>query len=168
MADTHETNRSIVTPAEAVRELFNRLPEPGKDLVWLADELISIVQYIGTFPLEIVRDETDSSSLFCNCGSPDSAVEVGGRGALYLFRPLLARFAVLGSEEASAEFQPYGGRYSLIRSSRSGPFRLDIEFINTTASQRLSISRVHPPISHRASSPAHMGSFDTAQQHTDS
>jgi hypothetical protein len=168
MADTHKTNHSVVTPAEAVRELFNRVPQPGKDLVWLADELISIVQHIGSISLELVREETNSSSLLCSCSSPDSALKLDGRGAPYLFRPLLARLAVLGSEETATEFQPYGGRYSLTRSSRSGPVRLDIDFINTTTTQRLTISRISLPIAHPMSSTISTGSFDATQQHSDS
>jgi hypothetical protein len=168
MADTRETNRSVVTPSEAVGELFGRLPQTGKDIVWLADELISVVQHIGSISLEIVRDGTDSSSLVCSSDSTESPVIVGGRGPPYLFRPLLARLAVLGSEETGTEFQTYGGRYSLTRSSRSVPVRLDIEYTNTTTTQRLTISRTLVLLAHPLSVPSSVGTYDSLQQHTDS
>ena len=119
MADTRETNCPAVTAAEAVQELFARLPLPGKDLVWLADELLGIVQHVGSASLEVVRDDADHRSLVCRseCGDP---VELPGRGPLSLFRPLLARIAKVGSDETGTECNPYGDRFTLTRSSRSG------------------------------------------------
>jgi hypothetical protein len=144
MVDTDETNRPVVTAAVAVRDLFTRLPLPGKDIVWLADELLAIAQHLGSLSLEVVRDGGDNRSLVCGSDSvPPFALP--GRGPLYLFRPLLARLAKVGADETGTECNPYGGRYALTRSSRSGPVRLEVEFTNTPASQRLVVT--HTPVS---------------------
>lgn len=139
MADTHETGRSTVTAADAVRDLFARLPLPNKDLIWLADELIGIAQHVGSLSLQIERDDSGTRSLVCRSAPP---LTIGGRGPVYLFRPLLARLAVLGADETGTEPQPYGGRFALTRSSRTGPVRLEIAFTNTPAAQQLTIDRV--------------------------
>jgi hypothetical protein len=129
-----------MTAVEAVRELFARLPVPGKDLVWFVDEFIAVVQHIGSVSLEVARDSSGSSSLLCR--SDSTTLSIPGRGSTSLFRPMLARLAVVGSDETGTEFQPYGGRYTLTRSSRSGPVRLEIDFTNTPATQRLTIARI--------------------------
>jgi len=48
---------------------------------------------------------------------------------------------VIAAEETGTEFQPYGGRYYLFRTGPNGPVRLDVDFSNTPASQRLTITR---------------------------
>jgi hypothetical protein len=142
MAEPREADRPLVTPADAVGELFGRLPVPGKDVVWLADELVAIVQHVGSVSLQVEQDEGGSWSLVCRSTPPPAhPIRFSGRGPLYMFRPLLARLAKMASEETATEFQPYGGRYTLTRSSRIGPVRLDVEFTNTPASQRLCITR---------------------------
>lgn len=146
MADTREADRPGVTAAEAARELFARLPVPGKDIVWLADELIGIVQHFGSVALFRLPD-ADAHTLVCRAGSEQPFSP--GRGALRLFRPLLARIAVVASDETGTEFRPYGGRYTLTRSSRTGPVRLEIEFTNTPAIQQLTITRVPASVAPR-------------------
>ena len=139
MADTHEADRPGVTADGAVRELFAQLPVPGKDIVWLADQLLSAAQYLGSIALESVQD-ADGPALVCHT---DRARQVlAGRGPLRLFRPLLARLAVVGADEAGGEPQLYGGRYALVRSSRTGPVRLEVAFTNTPGSQQVAITRV--------------------------
>ncbi len=153
-----------MTAAEAVRDLFAHLPAHGKDLVWLADELIGIVQHVGPVFLEVVRDDADNHSLVCRSGSTTPALTLAGRGPLYLFRPLLARLAKLGSDETGTECSPYGDRYALTRSSRSGPVRLGIEFTNTPASQRLAITRTPVTAALRSLSSPDSGTADHAAQ----
>jgi hypothetical protein len=124
-----------------VGELFSSLPSPDKDIVWLADELIRIAQHTGSLSLES-SNSIEASGLQCKSltlGQPE--LVISGAGPRRVFRPLLARLAVVGSEETGTEFAPNGGCYSLIRSSRSGPVRLDIEFKNSPAEQRLTILR---------------------------
>lgn len=151
-----------MTPAEAVRDLFARLPIPGKDLVWLADELIGIAQHVGSVSLEAVRD-ADNRSLVCHSDSTPP-LTLSGRGPLSLFRPLLARLAVLGADETGTECNPYGGRFTLTRSSRTGPVRLDVEFTNTTASQRLAVIRTPITATPRPSPAADTGAANPAAQ----
>jgi hypothetical protein len=123
--------------------LFTRLPTSGKDLVWLGDELIAIAQHVGSVALEMVRDAEGARSLVCRSDPPAAEpLRFSDRGLLYLFRPLLARLAVLCSDETGQAFLPYGGRYSITRSSRRGPVRLDLDFANTPAEQRVQITRV--------------------------
>jgi hypothetical protein len=139
MADTHETDRAGVSAADAVRALFAQLPAPGKDLIWLADELIGIAQHAGSVMLARVAD-SDAHALVCRTDADPPFSP--GRDAVRLFRPLLARLAVLGADETGTEPQLYGGRYALTRSSRGGPVRLEIEFTNTPGLQQLTITRV--------------------------
>ena len=167
MANSYETNRQAVTAAEAVQELFARLPQSDKDIVWLADELIGIVQHIGAVSLEVERDGNGIAWLVCRSQPTDPDLKIDGRGPLRLFRPLLARLAVLCSEESGTEFQPYGGRYGLTRSSRTGPVRLDVEFTNTPATQRLTISRAMLPLTRPLGTSSNIGSPDNSPQTAD-
>ncbi len=155
-----------MTPAEAVSELFARLPASGKDVIWLADELIGIAQHVGSVSLEVVRDESDNRTLVCRSNSSSPPLTLTGREPLYLFRPLLARLAVVGAEESGTALNPYGGRSVLSRSSRSGPVRLEIEFANTPESQKLSITRTLVSISRPNGSPVEAASSNPSPQST--
>jgi hypothetical protein len=149
MVDTHEADRPGLTADAAVRELFAQLPLPGKDVVWLADQVIAIAQHLGSVGLECVRDG-DAHALVCRTDS--AQLIIAGRDPLRLFRPLLARLAVLGADEAGGEPQLYGGRYALVRSSRTGPVRLEVTFANTPANQHVTITRI--PVTTRRSDPS--------------
>ncbi|MDB5309822.1 MAG: hypothetical protein JWO38_4024 [Gemmataceae bacterium] len=123
-----------MTPAESIRELFARLPAPGRDVVWLADEVISVAQHSGSITL------------------PDPIIGTGPEGTpdltspfWRLFRPLLARIARLSADETGTEFDPYHGRYVLTRSGREGPVHLEILLTNTAAGSSLRITRVPAP-----------------------
>jgi hypothetical protein len=152
-----------VTAAEAVRELFARLPIPGKDLVWLADELLGIAQHVGSVSLGVVRDDAANRSLIYRSNPP---VLLPGRGPLSLFRPLLARLAQVGSDETGTECNPYGDRFALTRSSRSGPVRLEVEFTNTPASQELVITRTPVTAAPRATGATDSPAADPQPQPT--
>jgi hypothetical protein len=116
-------------------------PHPGRDLVWLADQLIALVQYSGSLTLEVRHTEGGARELVCRpAGEPRETV-LPGRGPLYVFRPLLARIAMVGADETATEFQPYGGAFTLYRSGRSGRVRLDVAYSNTPAKQSLDIRR---------------------------
>jgi hypothetical protein len=134
-----------VTAAEAVRELFSRFPAPGKDIVWLGDELIAIAQHVGSLTLEVVEEGANSLALVCRSDPPPAdPVRYTGRGPLSYFRSLMARLAVMCSDETGTEFQPYGGHYTLRRAAR-GPVQLDIDFTNTTTAGKLTITRTPIP-----------------------
>jgi hypothetical protein len=164
MAESREENRQVVNPADAVRELFARLPAAGKDLVWLADELIGIGQHLGSVSLEFERDAAGNQTLVCRSGSTAPPLSLTGQGPLHLFRPLLARLAVVGAEESGSECTPYGGRYVLARSSRTGPVRLELEFTNTPASQRLAITRTPVTMTRLSAAPTQPSTPDTSPQ----
>lgn len=139
MGDTHEADRPGLTADGAVRELFAQLPASGKDVVWLADQVIAVAQHLGSVSLERVQ-EADGPALVCRTDSAQWVI--AGRNLLRLFRPLLARFAVLGADETGGEPQLYGGHYALVRSSRTGPVRLEVAFMNTPGSQHVAITRI--------------------------
>ncbi|MBY0457593.1 MAG: hypothetical protein K2V38_09670 [Gemmataceae bacterium] len=149
MADAHETGRPALTAADAVFGLFAPLldaNEPGRDIVWLADQLLGAVQHFGSVTLERTAE-----GVVCQSGEQTRATD---RVAARLFRPLLARLAVIGVDETGAACDPYSGRYALVRSSRTGPVRLEVAFTNTPAAQRLTIERVPIATSARQAPPA--------------
>lgn len=131
-----------MNPADALRDLLVNPPPPGKDLVWLGDEFLTLAQHTGSLVAEISRAEDGSRSLVCSFDGPTPGRTVfTQRSATYLFRPLLARLAKLGSDETGAEFDPYHTRYTLARSSRDGAVRLEVAIENTPAVQRVQITR---------------------------
>jgi hypothetical protein len=134
MADTQQADRSGVTAAEAVGALFAR---PPHDVVRLADELISIAQHLGSLELEAVV--TGASRAVVVRGEP--SVALPGGGPARLFRPILARLAVLGADETGTACDPYRAAFALVRSARGGPVRLAVELTNTPAVQRVAITR---------------------------
>jgi hypothetical protein len=161
MADTHEADRPGLTTGGAVRDLFAQVPAPGKDVVWLADQLLGVAQHLGSLELERVRDGEGHALV---CRSDSAQLTIPGRDALRFFRPLLARFAVLGAEEAGGEPQLYGGSYALIRSSRTGPVRLEVAFANTPERQHLTITRVPTAAPRPSNSPPDAASASTPAQ----
>ena len=136
MADTHEADCPDLTAADAVRELFAQLP--GKDIVWLADQVIAVAQHLESVALECVRDGGERTIV---CRTDSAQRVIPGRDAPRLFRPLLARFAVLGADETGTDPQLYGGRFALVRSSRTGSVRLEVTFANTPGDQHVTITR---------------------------
>lgn len=137
MADTQQADRAGVTAADAVRELLARPPQPGYDVVRLADDLISVAQHFGSLELEAVV-AGDARAVVVR-GEPSIALP--GGGPVRLFRPLLARLAVLGADETGTACDPYRAAFVLVRSARGGPVRLAVELTNTPSVQRLSIAR---------------------------
>lgn len=136
-----------MTAADGLRDLFAQYPFRGKDVVWLVDELLGVAQHFGSLILQSRPDETGLRGLsYQSPGGPEAHLSGFRIGML---RAMLARLAVLCSQETGTDFLPYGGRYSLRRSSRIGPVRLDIEFTNTAGPQRLQITRVPIDISVR-------------------
>lgn len=159
MADTHEADRPGLNAGEAVRELFAQLPVPGKDVVWLADQVVAIAQHVGSVELERVRNGEEHTLIY---RTDTTQQAIAGGDLLRLFRPLLARFAVLGADEAGGEPQLYGGRYSLVRSSRTGPVRLEVAFVNTPGSQKVTINRIPMSVAPRTGSAPDAGLANTA------
>jgi hypothetical protein len=79
---------------------------------------------------------------------------------------LLARLAQVGSDETGTECNPYGDRFALTRSSRSGPVRLEVEFTNTPASQELVITRTPVTAAPRATGATDSPAADPQPQPT--
>ena len=164
MADTYEADRPAVTAAEAVCDLFARLPAPGTDVVWLADQLLGIVQYLGSVVLEVGREAAGGRALLCHSPPAPSYLTLSGRGPVYLFRPLLARLAILGADETGGDPQLYGGQYTLARSSRTGPVRLEVAFTNTPGHQQVAITRVPAGVAPRPNPAPDAGAANAATQ----
>lgn len=143
MAEFDQESDRDMTPGEQLIELFGTVPPPGGNLDWYADRLLNLATATSALVIELVPDLLSPDYNRSLRVEDDGRVLDGGRPrALRAFRPLLARLAVIGAQESRTEFQPYGGRYSLVRPGPTGPVRLDIDFSNTTVSQRLSITRV--------------------------
>lgn len=140
MAHPHEADRAVVTASDEIRELFAVCVQPGKGLMWLADELIRVAQHVGPVHLEGVWDEQADRRILTDMSTdppvayPDFRVGV--------FRTVLARMAKLGSDETGTSLNPYGDCFALIRSCRFGPARLQVETANTPAAQTLRITRI--------------------------
>jgi len=131
-----------MTALTGVQTLFAEYPFPGRDIVWVVDELVRVLQHAGSVYLAMVSDDVGGRCLVCTAPAVPGEELRLPQVRVGVFRAMLARIAVLASQETGTEFQPYGGRYALIRSTRSGPVRLEIEFTNTPASQQLSVTRV--------------------------
>jgi hypothetical protein len=153
MADTHQASSPSVTALDRLHDLFAGYPFPGRDLVWLVDELISIAQHTGSVAMGVNRTPDGSASCLV-CAAPPvlkrqlplPQVRTG------TFRSILARLAQVGSDETGTECNPYGDRFALTRSSRSGPVRLEVAFTNTPAAQELVITRTPVAVTPRAPS----------------
>jgi hypothetical protein len=142
VADTRETDRPVVTAIDGLRDFFTQYPFPGKDIVWLADELLRIAQHFGSIHIESCPDESGLHGVsYSSPEAPDLLVP-HPRFRIGMLRSILARLAVLCSQETGSDFQPYGGRYTLRRSSRVGPVLLEIAFQNNPGCQQLQITRV--------------------------
>lgn len=120
-------------------QLFSSESLVGKDIVWLADQVIAYVQHHNTVSLELEHGETGRVLV---CRENDETGMIAERECLRVFRPLMARIAVVACDETGSQFQPYGGTYIIHRSARTGPIQLVIEFCNTLAVQKLTITRV--------------------------
>jgi hypothetical protein len=140
MADTRQTNHSALTVLEGLRALFAGYPFPGHDLVWLVDELVHLIQHGESITLTMVGEGEARCLVATAPAAPGQELRLA-QVRPSVFRSMLARVAVMASDETGTEVHPYGGHYVLTRSSRSGPIRLEIDFTNTPSSQRLSILR---------------------------
>jgi hypothetical protein len=137
-----------MSPGERIVQLFTVQPPPGSNLDWLADGLLSIATDTPFVSLEmVVVPDAQTPTRQFQIEEPDRVWRPEGTFAGRVFRLLLARLAVIASEETRTEFQPYGGRYYLTRTGTDGPRRLDFEFTNTPGSQRLTITRAPVHIS---------------------
>jgi hypothetical protein len=132
---------------DGLRELFSVYPFPrGKTVVWLVDELVQVIQHTGSVRIEAVWAESgELAGVVCRSADDPTGEYCLPFTRIGVFRTMLARFAVMCSDETRTEFQPYGGHYSIIRASFDGPVRLDIDFTNTPASQQITITRVPLP-----------------------
>jgi hypothetical protein len=129
-----------------LRDLFSEYPFPGKDLVWLVDEIVRIVQHTGSIVLEFLRDDSGAPhGLVCRSPAAPHDECLLPVPRVGVFRSILARVGVMCSQETGTGFDPYHGRYVLTRSSRDGAVRLDVDIENTPGQQRLRIDRVPVP-----------------------
>lgn len=141
-----------MTASERIVQLFTTPPPPGSNLDWFAGGLLAIAADTPAVTIRSVPDPEDPPfGRRLQIEEPGRMLDGVRRPAARVFRPLLARLAVIAAEETGIEFQPYGGRYSLVRPGAGGPVRLDVEFSNTTGSQQLSITRA-PVTAHPAHS----------------
>jgi hypothetical protein len=122
----------------SVSELL-RNPPLGRDLVWLADQIIAAIQHGESVVVEAPIGPAEERALVIQAGTEETMVT--DRGPLRLFRPLLACIANVCATETGMEFQPYGGCYTLYRAARGCRVRLDIRTENTPGRQRLEIRR---------------------------
>jgi len=131
---------------ERLLELFATLPPPGSNLDWYEIGLLAIAAETPSVTVRLVPDMDATPPSWHLDVEESGRTLTAARGiGTRVFRPLLARLAVIAAEETGGEFQPYGGRYSLTRALPGGPVRLDVEFSNTTGSQRISITRAAVP-----------------------
>ena len=144
-----------MTALDEIYRLMAGVPHPAMDVVRLVDELIGAAQHSGMAVIEYVQDK----GLCCREmeGGKERWLPHFHKG---LFRTILARIAVLCSDESGVEFDPYHGRYALRRSGRIGAVRLDVAIENTPAMQRVEITPV--PIS---ATPAPVATNGAAMQH---
>ena len=128
---------------ERVVQLLDTFPPPGSTLDWLAGCLLAIAADAPAVTIRVApNSDIPPTKWHLQVGQPGRTSRAERPGSIRVFRPLLARLAMIAAEETGIEFQPYGGRYSLVRTGSDGPVRLDVEFSNTTASQYLSITRI--------------------------
>jgi hypothetical protein len=156
-----EPDLGLTELQQAWPTLTKRMPVPGRDVVWLADQVIAIAQHLGSVAFDRVQG-ADGPALVCRTDSTQMAI--AGRDPLRLFRPLLARFAVPGADEVGGEPQLHGGRYELVRSSRTGPVRLGVASTNTSGSQQITITRVPAAVAPRTGSAPGAGVVDSPPQ----
>lgn len=136
-----------MTTTDAIRDLVAQIRSQGKDIVWLADQVLLVAQHGGRIALSDTTLGEDNSDF------------------RRLFRPLLARMAKVAADESGAAFDPYSGHYTLTRSGRGGPVRVEIEIQNTTAVRRLQID-VTPISTPDRSSPSDATSVSTSPPQT--
>lgn len=131
-----------MSPGEQIIQLFLTVPPPGSNLDWFADRLLAIAAGTSAVTIRLLPDLDDPAfGRRMQIEEPGRVLSGGRPSRLRVFRPLLARLAVMAAQETGTEFQPYGGRYSLTRPGPDGPVRLDVEFSNTPGSQHLSFTR---------------------------
>jgi hypothetical protein len=127
-----------MTPGERILELFATLPPPGSSLDWWVDGLMAIL--VDSPAVTIRRTNYPHGESYRS----ELEVEEGGRvvssnnrNLIRLFRPLLARLSMIGSETTGKPFQPYSGSYFLERTLLEGTLRFDVTFSNTLPSQQI-------------------------------
>jgi hypothetical protein len=131
-----------MTPGERIIELFTAAPPPGSNIDWFAEGLLTIAADAPGVALRMVPvPELEPPARRFQVEESGRLLTATGPTFSRVFRPLLARLAVIAAEETGTEFQPYGGRYTLTRTGPDGPARLDVEFSNTPADQHWSAIR---------------------------
>jgi hypothetical protein len=146
MAEPDQAGNPDMTPGEQIIQLFLTVSPPGSNLDWLVGGLLAVAADTPSVTIRVIPDsDIPATKWHLQVEQQGRVSRAEGPGSYRLFRPLLARLAVIAAEETGIEFQPYGGRYSLVRPGTDGPIRLDVEFSNTTVSQHLSITRAAVP-----------------------
>jgi hypothetical protein len=67
--------------------------------------------------------------------------------AIRVLRPVLAGLAQTAARESGDEFNPYGGRCSFTREVDQAAVRINVEFENTTQTQRITFVTAKAPLS---------------------
>lgn len=152
-----------MTATDTLHEVLAGFPTPGKDFVWFVDELLRSVQHGNSVEIAPQPDESGLFGLSYRYLDPPGTETHLPRFRLGIFRAMLARIAKLCSDETGEEFEPYGGRYTLHRSSYPGPVRLDIEFGNSQATGLfLRIVRTPVPVAHTNGAGSHLAPAEPA------
>jgi hypothetical protein len=124
-----------MTTAEHVARFLSTPPAPGQTLDWHAQGILSYAAWGGV----AVEAVADGAGRRLRVTASRETAETTDANALRLFRPLLARLAKLATEESGTAFDPYSGRLHFFRPGWVLAPRVDVEFDNTPAAQRLAI-----------------------------
>jgi hypothetical protein len=118
-----------MTPAARAVELFLARPTGVNKIDWLANELLALAAEASTLSMRLVPDGVGTGLTF-EASDRSGTIASQDSTPLRLFRTVLARLAKMAEEESRAEFNPYGGRFSLDRMGPQGPVRIDVAFRN--------------------------------------
>jgi hypothetical protein len=133
----------MMTGPERGLRAFTHL-DRARGLDGVAEQLLDWAAECGAVRVEKVLPSADHPD------APATFELADGSGALRtteltvarLFRPLLARLAVIGATEMGGEPPLYGGRVVITRATAAGPARLDVDLSNVLGCQRLRITRL--------------------------
>ena len=136
----YHADMASLTSADRALELFRHRPPEGNPIDWLANQLLALAAECGGLSLRIVLTAGREGPVL-ELSDSVHLVTSEDSGPLRLFRTLLARFAKMAEEENGTTFNPYGGKVHFDRPGRGGPIRLDVDFVNTTQIQSITITR---------------------------
>jgi hypothetical protein len=131
-----------MTTGEQILQLLSSPPATAADLGACADRFLALMAQaaVPTVAVEVVAGEPARLTVV----TTDGTVETADPGAVRGFRPFLARLARKTEEEIGVPADPHGGRLTFDRPTDAGCSRVELEFENTPAAQRLLATRRGP------------------------